>query len=115
MTQKKFFYKITAVIILDINFELEDLIFEWDSAKAEKNWKKHGVRFEDATLVFFDENFMDDIDELHSDEEERFKIVGKVEKILVVIYTERRERIRIISARTANKKEQEDYYAQFYD
>ena len=81
--------------------------------KLKKNLRKHGVNFEDATLAFFDENLMEDFDDFHSDDEERFKIIGRVEKILVVIYTERGERNRIISARTATKKEMRDYYEQF--
>lgn len=57
---------------------------------------------------------MDDFDDFNSDDEDRFKIIGMVEKILVVIYTEREDKNRIISARFANKKEQRDYYGQFY-
>lgn len=99
---------------MDVKFELGDLQFEWDSEKAEMNFKKHKVHFEDAALVFFDEHKLDDYDEFHSNDEDRNKIVGKVGKILVVIYTERGDCNRIISARLANKKEQEDYYEQFY-
>ncbi|MBR5914597.1 MAG: BrnT family toxin [Selenomonadaceae bacterium] len=99
---------------MDINFELGDLKFVWDSEKAKINWKKHKVYFETAVRVFLDENNIDDYDEIHSDFEDRNKIIGKVGKVLVVIYTERSENIRIISARLANKKEQEDYYEQFY-
>ena len=57
---------------------------------------------------------MDDFDDFNSDFEDRFKIIGMVEKILVVIYTERDDKNRIISVRLANKKEQRDYYGQFY-
>ncbi len=99
---------------MNIEFELDDLKFEWDSAKAELNFKKHKVRFETAAEVFLDENYIDDYDELHSDFEDRYKIVGLVEKVLVVIYTERRERNRIISARLADKEEEAEYYGQFY-
>ena len=77
-------------------------------------YKKHNVLFELATRVFLDDNKIDDYDELHSNEEERFKIIGKVEKVLVVIYTERGDRNRIISARTATKDEVNRYYEQFY-
>ena|GEM_PF-252515 len=107
MTQKKFFYKIISVIILDIKFELGDLKFIWDSEKAEINWQKHKVRFETAVEVFLDENYIEDYDETHSDEEHRYKIIGLVEKVLVVIYTERDDRNRIISARLADKKKGE--------
>jgi len=51
---------------------------------------------------------------LHSDFEDRYKIIGKVENILVVIYAERGDFVRIISARDAEKSEKEDYYGQFY-
>ena len=99
---------------MNIEFELGDLKFEWDSVKAEINFKKHKIKFEDAVYVFFDENRIDEFDELHSDDEDRYKIIGKVEKILVVIYTERKENFRIISARRADKDEEADYYEQFY-
>ena len=93
--------------------EVGDRIIEWDDRKAEINWKKHKVRFEDAALVFLDDNRYDDYDELHSDYEDRIKVVGKVGKILVVIYTERTDRLRMISARRAEKDEEEQYYGQY--
>ena len=99
---------------MNIEFELGDLKFVWDSEKAEINLKKHKIKFEDAVYVFFDDNRIDEFDELHSDDEDRYKIIGKVEKILVVIYTERKENFRIISARRADKDEEADYYEQFY-
>ena len=94
-------------------FELEEYKFEWDDDKAEKNIRKHGIYFEDAAWVFLDEFKIDEYDELHSDFEDRYKIIGRVGKILAVIYTERGEKFRIISARYADKKEQEEYYGQF--
>ena len=100
--------------ILDVFFERGEYKFVWDSEKAEKNYKKHGINFEDAVLVFFDENLIDDYDEIHSDEEDRIKAIGMVDKILTVIYTERGDRNRIISARTATKDEVNRYYEQFY-
>ena len=98
---------------MDVNFELGDLKFVWDSEKAEKNWKKHKVKFENAALVFLDEYRIENYDDFNSDDEDRFKIVGEVEKILVVIYTEREDKTRIISARQATKFEREEYYEQF--
>ena len=112
---QKIFCRIILVIDLNIYYELGEYKFEWDSDKAEKNFKKHKIKFEDAALVFFDENKIDDFDELHSDFEERYKIIGRVKKILAVIYTERGDRNRIISARYATKKEVDDYYAGHYD
>ncbi len=93
--------------------ELEGLIVEWDDNKAELNWKKHGIHFEDAALIFLDENLIEDYDEEHSEEEDKIKIIGRVGKILVVIYTERGEKYRIISARNATKKEKRKYYGQY--
>lgn len=99
---------------MDVNFELGEYKFVWDSEKAEINKRKHGVSFEIAIRVFLDKNSIDEFDEIHSDFEDRYKIIGKVREILVVIYTERGDRNRIISARQATKREETDYYEQFY-
>lgn len=99
---------------MNVFYELGEYKFVWDSEKAEKNIRKHGIYFEDAAYVFLDDNSLDDYDELHSDFEDRYKIIGKVREILVVIYTERGDRNRIISARKADKYEERDYYEQFY-
>lgn len=95
--------------------EIGDLIVEWDDNKAELNWKKHKIYFEDAAYVFLDEKRFEDYDELHSDYEDRWKVVGKVRDVLVVIYTERGEKYRLISARYANKHEEDEYYGQYPD
>jgi len=92
---------------------LEEYKFEWDDDKAEKNFKKHRIRFENAAWAFLDEFKIDEYDELHSDFEDRYKVIGRVGKILAVIYTERGEKYRLISARYADKDEQEEYYGQF--
>ena len=102
------------MILLNIYYELGEYKFEWDSEKAEINKKKHGVKFETAVRVFFDNNRIDEFDEIHSDFEDRYKIIGKVENILTVIYTEREENFRIISARQATKREEVQYYEQFH-
>ena len=93
--------------------ELGGLIIEWDDNKAELNYKKHGIRFRVAARIFLDENRIDDYDELHSDYEDRWKVIGKVKDILVVIYTERGEKYRIISARYATSEEEDEYYGQY--
>ncbi|MBQ9486330.1 MAG: BrnT family toxin [Selenomonadaceae bacterium] len=98
---------------MDVNFELGDLKFVWDSEKAEINWKKHKVMFEDAARIFLDEYRYDDFDEIHSDSEDRIKTVGFVMNVLAVIYTERGDINRIISARRANRKEEAEYFGQF--
>ena len=93
--------------------QVEDYLVEWDDDKAEQNFKKHKIRFEIAARVFLDDYRIEDFDEIHSDDEERIKVIGRVGKILAVIYTERGEKYRLISARYADKKEQEDYYGQY--
>ena len=93
--------------------QIENYLVEWDDEKAKLNKKKHGISFETAARVFLDKNLVDDYDELHSDEEERIKVIGRVGKILVVIYTERGEKYRLISARQATKKEEDVYYGQY--
>ena len=102
------------MILLNIFYEIGEYKFVWDSEKAEINKKKHKVSFETAARVFLDENNFDTYDELHSNFEDRFKIIGKVGEVLVVIYTERGDRNRIISARRAERYEEEEYYEQFY-
>lgn len=94
-------------------FSIEGYNFEWDDEKAKINKKKHGISFKTAARVFLDKNAVYYYDELHSDDEDRIKIIGMVEKILTVIYTERGEKNRIISARPADKYERDDYYGQF--
>ena len=87
------------------------LIFEWDEDKAKVNARKHGVRFEEACLVFADPLAAIFSDERHSDEEFREIIVGHstADRLLIVSFTERYEAIRIISAREANPCERRDY------
>lgn len=90
------------------------MTFEWDKYKARINLQKHGVSFEEAQTVFYDENalLIDDPD--HSEDEERFIILGLSAgtRLLVVChcYRESETVIRIISARKATRKE-----AQYYE
>ena len=80
--------------------------FQWDSGNIDKN-KKHGVEDKDAEEVFFDKKRFIFKDKLHSQKEERFRIIGKTKhgKLLFVAFTIRGRKIRIISARNINKKE----------
>ena len=93
--------------------EIGDFIVEWDDDKNEKNFRKHGIYFEDAAYIFLDENRLDYFDELHSDYEDRWKVIGLVDEVLTVIYTERTEKYRLISARYATKEEEDEYYGQY--
>lgn len=87
------------------------MIFEWDENKNEINKRKHGISFETAKFVFEDENMAEVVDLAHSTlEETRYLAIGMVNNILTVVFTERGEATRIISARRANKKEENLYY-----
>ncbi|MBR1646451.1 MAG: BrnT family toxin [Selenomonadaceae bacterium] len=86
------------------------MVFEWDSEKAKRNKIKHGIGFKLATRVFEDEDRIESRDDEHSQDEERWQVIGKVENILFVVYTERGEKIRLISAREASPIEKEWYY-----
>lgn len=89
------------------------LKFEWDENKNNKNIKKHGISFEEASSVFQDEEALIIADESHSKSEERFILIGFSFKanLLVVChcYREKDSVIRIISARKADKKERQKY------
>lgn len=87
-----------------------NLQFQWNKSKAEDNYAKHGVSFESAKKVFEDPFAVEFLDDRQDYDEERFVIIGTVESnIFFVAYTERKEVIRIISARRATQHEQEIY------
>ncbi len=87
-----------------------NLQFQWNKSKAKDNYVKHGVTFELATSVFNDPFAVEFLDDRQDYNEERFVIIGAAERqVLFVAYTERKEVIRIISARRATKHEQEIY------
>ena len=85
--------------------------FEWDQRKARVNLSKHGVSFDEAATIFDDPLYIDFFDPDHSDDEERYIIIGRSqqERLLVVSYTERGNMLRLISAREATRKEQDAY------
>lgn len=93
---------------------MKKLIFEWDDKKNSSNIRKHGVSFEDAQTVFFDENAIEFDDPDPSIQEERFILLGLSQslKVLVVCHCYRSQdlKIRIISARKATKNEQGVYF-----
>jgi uncharacterized protein len=85
--------------------------FEWDRAKAAANYKKHGVRFEHAVAAFDDPFALIEIDDSEEYGEDRFLLTGRVAGgIVVVVFTGRKELIRIISAREATAYERRNYY-----
>lgn len=93
---------------------MKKLIFEWDDNKNKTNQVKHGVAFEEAETVFFDEKAIEFDDPDHSIDEERFLLLGfsQTLKIMIVCHCYRDDEsiVRIISARKATKKEQKAYF-----
>jgi uncharacterized protein len=85
--------------------------FEWDNNKAESNFRKHGVTFEEAVTVFADPYLLFTEDSKHSEGEEREWAIGEAENgsMIVVVFTMRGEKLRIISARKATKRERRRY------
>lgn len=87
--------------------------FEWDAAKPSANIKKHGVSFEEAQSVFYDDFAVQFFDDEHSSAEERFLLLGMSTgaRLLLVCHCERESGsiIRIISARRASKRESAFY------
>lgn len=90
---------------------MQDDRFEWDDEKARANLTKHKVSFEAARAVFDDPNAIDELDDGDDYGEERSNRTGMVNGILLTAtYTERDDRFRIISARRATRREQENYF-----
>ena len=92
---------------------MKRLRFEWDARKASANLRKHGVSFEEARTVFFDENALLRPDEDHSDDEERFVLLGLSGRLRTLVvchcYRQADAVIRLISARKANSDERHQY------
>ena len=90
-----------------------EIHFRWDPSKNEANKKKHGVSFEEAQTVFFDESAMEFFDSEHSGKEDRFLLLGQSFSFRTLMvchcYREKESNIRIISARKATAKERNIY------
>ena len=93
---------------------MHDLRFEWDAAKEKGNLRKHGISFEEARTAFFDEYAIQFFDPDHSEEEDRFILLGMSFKLSVVIvchcFREGEAVVRLFSARKANKGEEREYW-----
>lgn len=87
--------------------------FEWDRGNLDKNYEKHGVTPNESEEIFLDERLLVAPDVRHGEREERFIAIGKTSsaKILFCVFTLRGQKIRVISARKANKKERSLYEA----
>ena len=93
---------------------MNDIRIEWDESKSRLNLKKHGVSFDEAQSVFLDENAIRYYDPDHSDDEDRFIMLGMSFQLRVLVvchcYRSDDKIIRIISARKANRKEAAAYW-----
>lgn len=92
----------------------KDGAFEWDEEKNFSNIEKHGISFEEAAEVFKDKNVLEIYDTKNSDaNEDRYIAIGDVGELIIVVvaFTERTPRLRLITARYAESKEKEVYYA----
>ena len=86
--------------------------FEWDEEKERINIEKHGIDFRTAVQVFHDENRIEYFDKIHSIGEDRYITIGMIGErmiIITLVYTQRVDVIRVISARVATKKERRFY------
>lgn len=86
------------------------LLFEWDGSKARSNLKKHKVSFEEATTIFGDPRAI--TIESHAHSEKRYVTIGRsasLRIVIVVVHTDRNDRMRIISARPASRTERRQY------
>lgn len=89
----------------------DTILFEWDEKKNQENIRKHGIDFHDIEGIFDDELRIELYDASHSTKEEvRYIVIGFVQQVLYVVYTERGEAIRLISARIATESERKLYY-----
>jgi len=88
--------------------------FQWDKGNSEKNWENHKVTRSECEQVFFNIPLIVSDDKKHSDKEKRWFLLGQTDsaRFLFVIFTIRKNLIRVISARDMNKKERDVYYEQ---
>jgi hypothetical protein len=88
--------------------------FEWDKGNSLKNWERHQVKQSECEQVFFNEPHIISDDVKHSQKEQRWFLLGKTDsgKLLFMVFTVRKNLIRVISARDMNKKEREIYNEQ---
>lgn len=86
------------------------IAFDWDRGNLDKSYEKHGIAPNEAEEIFLDENILISSDKKHSSSEIRLRAIGKTaERTLFVVFTKRSNKIRIISARLANRKEKDIY------
>ena len=107
-------FVIDKVLCYNYNVSMHGISFEWDKKKDSANRKKHGVSFDEATTVFVDEKALQIEDPEHSEEEERFILLGLSSRLRILLichcYRQSDRIIRIISARKASQSEQQQYW-----
>ncbi len=93
---------------------MDDLRFEWDERKEKANLKKHGISFDEARTVFFDENAIQFFNPDHSEDEDRFILLGISFKLRMIVachcFRTHETVVRIISARKADRDEEDAYW-----
>lgn len=89
----------------------EPVEFEWDKGNVDKNWAKHKVAVQEIEQVFYGEESFIFEDAKHSTTEKRYALFGKTEqgRTLSIVFTIRREKVRVIMARNMSRKERRDY------
>ena len=93
---------------------MDELRFEWDQRKDRANVRRHGVSFEEARTVFYDENAIEFFDPDHSEDEDRFILLGMSLRLRLVVvchcFRKSETVVRIISARKADRDEEREYW-----
>ena len=104
---------IEFISLLMYNLVMNKIEFEWNDKKSKINIKKHGITFEEAISVFYDDKAIEFYDDEHSEWEDRFLMLGLSENLNLLLvchcYREPEGKIRIISARKATKNESKNY------
>ena len=91
--------------------KIKPIKFDWDKHNKDKNWEKHQVNWQECEQVFFDKQAKSFPDPKHSEKEKRYVVYGITNKKrkLAVVFTIRGKKIRVISARSQNRKERREY------
>jgi len=93
---------------------MDELRFEWDKKKEKINIKKHGISFEEASSAFYDEKAIQFFDPDHSEDEDRFILLGISFKLRILVvchcFRESETVVRLVSARKADRDEQKEYW-----
>ena len=103
------YIRLSIVFPVDVSFSLQGIDFEWDHRKAERNVKNHGVPFEEAAEAFLDPFYQQGDASTFRELREFILGYSNRQRLLLVVYVERVQRFRIISARAATRQERKQY------